>query len=292
MSKLIIAMGCAAFAVASPAQEALQCANPDVLNALVFNARPESKLVVTRTLPANPAGFAAPADFKLIGSGVRGQSLATVVAYRTSLETGKAFDDLLGLLAEQGWKREATQQPQQPMVSVAGQQPTVRVCRNGERRNVLVQELAGVRYATISGFGTNPPRACDAPVPQQNLGGFNPMAALNAAQAMMPQFSFPATARMSAAANPGVNSNFGSGSFATATRIESPDTAASLARLLARQLGEQGWRRDAEWNGALSTGSTWTRAADDGKPYWGTLEILSLGAGSYDIAFVVAGRPR
>ncbi len=59
-----------------------------------------------------------------------------------------------------------------------------------------MKEVGGVRYATIAGGQTNPPRACDVPQPQPPGFG-NPMAAINAAQAMMPQFSPPATARMS-----------------------------------------------------------------------------------------------
>jgi hypothetical protein len=291
MRRLIIAMGSLAFVAASPAQEALQCANPDVINALVFNAMPESKMVIRRTMPEATAGFGAPADFKLIGSGVRGQNMNTVVAWKTTQEAGKAFDNLLGFLFDQGWKTETIPQAQQLPVTVVGQQSTTaaRLCRDGQRRNMQVREVGGVRYATIAGGQTNPPRACDVPQPQP-VGFGNPMAAINAAQAMMPQFSLPATTRMSGQGIP--MGSGGAGSVATSMRIESPDTAASLARGLAQQLAQQGWRRDAEWNGALSTGSTWTRNSADGKPYWGTLEILSTGANTHDIGFTVAGRPQ
>ena len=287
MRKLSIAMTCLAFAAAVPAQEALQCANPDVLNALVFNARADSKLTVSRAMPANAAGFGAPADFHLIGSGMRAQNRSTVVAWKTTLETGKAFDSLLGFLSEQGWRREAAQPA---IATVAGpQQPnSAGLCRNGERRNLLVQELGGVRYATISAFEAASPRACDAPLPQQT---FNPMATINALQAAMPQFSLPETARMSGRPDPRLGGGNGS-SYSTSMRIESPDTAASLALHLARQLTEQGWRGDAEWNGALSTGSTWTRKAADGKPYWGTLEIVGAGGSVYDLGFRITARPR
>jgi hypothetical protein len=288
MRKLFIVMGLLAFAAASPAQEAFQCASPDVVNALVFSAQPELKIVITRTMPEGAGGFGAPAEFRLIGSGVRGQN--TSVAYKTTLEADKAFDSLLGFQFDQGWKSEAIQQAQQLPVTVVGQHAatTARLCRDGQRRNLVVKEAAGVRYATITGFPTSPPRACDAPLPQP--AGFNPMAAINAAQAMMPQLSLPATARMSGQGTP--MGGGGAGSVATSMRIEGPDTAASLARVLAQQLAQQGWRRDAEWSGALSTGSTWTRNAADGKPYWGTLEILSIGGNTHDIGFAVVSRPQ
>jgi len=289
MRKLSIAMACLAFAAAAPAQEALQCANPDVLNALVFNARAEWKLEVRRAMPANAAGFGAPADFQLIGSGVRGQNRSTLVAYKTTLDIGKAFDSLLGFLSGQGWKREAAQPAQQAFATVAGaQSSSAGLCRNGERRNLLVQELGGIRYATISEFGTTSPRACDTPLPQQN---FDPMASINVLRAAMPQFALPATARMSGRAEAGPQGGNGR-SYSAFMRIESTDSAASLARHLAQQLTEQGWRADAEWNGALSAGSTWTGKGTDGKSYWGTLELLGVGGNVYDLGFRISGRPQ
>jgi hypothetical protein len=281
MRKLAIAMIAVVLGSAAPAQEALQCANPDVLNALVFNGWPDSKLTIRRALPANAAGYRAPAGFTLIGSAVRGQGGGPLVAYKTTLETGKAFDSLLGLLANEGWRRETTAQAQ-PLVSVAGAPTSATVCRNGERRGLQVQDAGDVRYISISGF-TTPGWACDAPNPP----GFDPMAARNVAMTYMPRFSFPATARMAAgsALPPGNNLAFSS------ARIESPDTAASLARQLARQLAEQGWRADADWNGAVSTGSTWTRSGADQR-YWGTLEITALGGNVYNIGFAIVGATR
>lgn len=295
MRKFIIAMSAAAFTAATPAQEAMQCVNPDVLNGLVFNGRAESRLVVKRTMPEIAIGFGAPADFTLIGSGVRGAGVATVVAYKTVLESGKAFDSLLDFLYADGWRRETTPRAQPPTVSVAGPLPlAARLCRDGERRNLLVQEIEGVRYATIFGFETSPPRACNAPDPrqlaQQGLQ-MNPMAAINTLRAGMPQFSFPETARMAGGAG-AVDSNMNSDAVSTTARIESPDTAAALAGKLAQQLLAQSWRNDAQWNGTLSTGSTWTRKTDDGKTYWGTLEILSLGKGVYDVGFTLANGSR
>lgn len=287
MRKLTLAISMVTFCVAAPAQQVLQCVNADVLNSLVFNARAESKLVVRRTMPDTVDGFRAPAGFTLIGSGVRGQNLSTVVAYKTTLETTAAFDSLMGLLSAEGWKRESTSLQQQPLVSVAGPQPAAaRLCRNGQRRNMLVQEIQGVRYATIFGFEATPPRACDAPMPQQGFG-VDPIAAFNARRAILPQFTFPDTARLAPAAGGEV---FSGNSASTSARIESPDTAASLARHLSRQLVEQGWRSDAQWSGKLSTGSTWSRSNADGQTIWGTLEILSRSAGIYDVGFTLATR--
>lgn len=290
MHKFIIALGSVAFCVAAPAQQLLlQCVNPDVLNSLVFNARPDSKLLLRREMPDNAAGFRAPAQFTLIGSAVRADGLSTTVAYRTTLETQAALDSLLGFLSDEGWKRESTPEGQLPMANVAGSQPNnARLCRDGERRNLVVQESGAVRYATIHAFVTTPARACDAPSAQPGFG-VNPMASVNARQASLPRLSFPDTARMSAGAVGGV---FGGTLASTATRIESPDSPERLARYLAGQLGEQGWRSDTQWSGKLSTGSTWSRSIADGQVLHGMLEILSLGEGAYDVGFSLQMRPQ
>lgn len=282
MRNFVIAMTSVAFVTAASAQEALQCANPDVLNSLVYNGWPESRLTIRRALPENAAGYRAPAGFTLIGSSTRGRGTGTVVAYKTTLEAGRAFDSLLGLLADEGWRRETTAQAQ-PLVSVAGAPTSATMCRNGERRGLQVQDAGDVRYISISGF-TTPGWACDAPNPP----GFDPLVARNAAMPYMPRFSFPATARMAA----GSGLPQGNSLASSSARIESPDTAASLGRHLARQLAEQGWRADAEWNGTLSTGSTWTRSATDGQRYWGTLEILGMGGNVYNIGFAMVGETR
>lgn len=288
MRKFVLALGSLALAATASAQQVLQCANPDVLNSLVFNARPESKMVVKRTLPDVVAGYRAPAGFTLIGSGIRGDNASTVVAYRTALEPATALDSLLSFLSGEGWKREAPQAAPSGMM-FGPQTLDASVCRDGERRSVQVREVEGIRFARIVGYQASPPRACNAPQPTngQAMNGFgNPLAAHNAAMALMPQFSFPANAKM-AAAGPD-NPNTGGRGAVSTVRIESPDSAATLAGSLAQQLATQGWRRDAEWKGALSTGSTWTRKADDGNSYLGALELLGASKDTYDVAFTVS----
>ncbi|HTP38103.1 MAG TPA: hypothetical protein VMI92_00870 [Steroidobacteraceae bacterium] len=293
MRKFIIAVSATACSVAALAQEPFQCVNPDVLNALVFNARVESRLVAKRTLPDVADGYAAPADFTLIGSVVRGANVLTSVGYKTALEARKAFDNLLQFMNAEGWQPEFTPRTP-PAVTVAGPPPlAVNLCRNGERRNFLIRDIEGVRYAMISGYETSPPRACNVPAPQQvTLQGMqtNPLAAINALHDSLPQLSFPETARM-IAPPPGAE-NLNTDAVFSVTRIESPDTAATLAGLLSPQLVAQNWSNDAKWSGALSTGSTWIRKTDDGKKYWGTLEILSLGKGIYNVRFTLASWAR
>jgi hypothetical protein len=293
MRRIFIIVGVASFAAAATAQQALQCANPDVLNALVFGAMEDSRLVVKLEMPADPAGFRAPTGFTLIGSGVRGQNLATTVAYKTTLETRMAFDSLIAFLAEEGWKPEGVPQLAQLAISVAGSQSAAaQVCRNSVRRHVQVREVEGTRYATISGSTAMPPRVCDAPTSLDYLLS-NPMAMVNARQAQMPRLSFPDSVRLGSlpvGAEGDTHNNTFSTTYTNTTRIESPDSAASLARHLARQLSEQGWRSDADWSGKLSSGSTWSRRNAEGQSLGGMLEILSVDEGVFDVAFTLTMR--
>lgn len=286
MHKFFVSLGAIALSCAAPAQEMLQCVNPDVLNSLVYSARPEMKLALSRGMPANADGFRAPAGFSLIGSGVRGADVARIVAYRTELDSATAFERLLQSLSGEGWKREVAQQPPiANMVLPAAPANTATVCRNGERRFVQVRDVGGVHYATISTTSPGTSHACDTPAPQPTGFG-NPAAAMSAARALLPQFTFPDGTRLLPA---GPDAGMFNGVTSATARIESPDSAANLSRHLSRQLAEQGWKSDAEWSGKLSTGSTWTRRGADGEPMWGTLEILSPGAGVYEVGFMLVG---
>lgn len=285
MRKLVTAMGLMAFVVAAQGQQVLQCANPDVLNSLVFNARPEARLIVRRTMPDIVAGFRAPVAFTLIGSGVRGQ-VTTAVAYKTALEARPALEQLSSFLADEGWKPE---DQALPTVNVAGLPlVTAQLCRNGERRNIQMREQNGTRYAIISGAPTAATRECGTPSLQ--MGIVNPMVAINAARASLPQFTFPDSAR-TASRLPGGDPG-GSNVVSSIARIESPDTPASLARLLGRQLSQQGWRGDAAWDGAVGAGSTWSRRNAEGQALVGTLEIVQAGEGAYDVGFTMTRPPQ
>lgn len=291
MRKIMIAVSSLAMVAGATAQEALQCVDPDVLNALVFNARAEARVTVQRALPEVVDGFTAPEGFTLIGSGVRGENAGTVVGYKTDIAAGEAFGNLVQHMVAQGWRRESPQGAQQPTIMVAGPQPlAAQLCRNGDRRAVVVRDIEGIRYATINAYPTIPARACDAPV--QRSGGFgNPITMINEMRTNMPQLTFPETTRTVGGANPGMNAD-SSTMVSSAVRIQSPDAAGVLAEHITGQLTAQNWSNDAKWNGSLSTGSTWTRRGGDGNAYWGMLEILTRGEGVYDVQFSVSAAPR
>lgn len=276
----------AAFSLPVLGQDLLQCVDPDVANGLISGSRSETRLTVTRTLPEALSAYRAPDGFELIGSAVRGDALLTTTAFKTELDTAEAFAALLGSFEEDGWVVEPDQAPQQTF-NVTSQPLTGVVCRDRKRRALSVRETDGVRYASILLPAEMPSWECNAE--DRRLGGMESFTAL---RAQMPKLDFPPTARPASGA-PGIGGYSGSGqTVSTSSRISSPDTAASLAEHLAPQMTAQGWSVDASWSGSVSAGSTWTRRGADDTPYWGTLEVFSIGDDTYDVAFMIMTTPR
>jgi hypothetical protein len=272
MRKLVIATTAAVVAFAAVAQQPQQCVNPDLLNGLVFLGRSDQKVTVTRGLPAFMSGFRAPTGFSLIGTGVRGAD-TTVVAYKTSLPTDKAYTAVLAVLGADGWAVESTP-GSAATFNVAGGLKEGTVCRNAERRTVLAADFAGVTYVNIFSFPGARPRDCNAPLGLDLSSAMGPGAS--------PRFQFPAGTSLAQGFGGG-----GGGSnsqFTTSTRIISGETAARLVEHLASQMASQGWRPDASWFGRGSAGSTWSKT-DAGGLNWGMLEIIRVGEGTYDVDF-------
>ncbi len=282
MKKSASAAALMLFALAASSQELLQCANPDVLNGLVFRGRSDAKMTVTRAMPKEMPGMRAPAGFELIGTGVRPAGDWST-AFKTALAADKAMAALTDALATDGWSIEARQSPPETF-NVSGQPQASIVCRNGERRSLSVQDMGTTRYARMQAVTDQRARACNTEDPR--LRGTDMFT--NAARDM-PRLDFPATSHSTSMdATPGGG---GPDSYSTASRIQSPDSAAGLAAHFAAQLAKQGWRQDGAWSGARSAGSTWTRIASDGQPAWGMLEILGISRGVYEAGFTLTRKP-
>jgi hypothetical protein len=274
MRKLIPAIT-ATFALAAAAQQPGQCVNPELVNGLVFLGRSEMKTNVTPGLPGFMKGFRAPTGFALIGTGVRGLGYTTV-AYKTALASDKAHAALLAALGAEGWAVEATLGSSSTF-NVADGPREGTVCRSGERLYLLVTEAAGVRYATVNAFPQQRPRDCNAPDPAMQI---LPLAALNAA----PRFQFPAGTSLAQGAGGGGGD---SGSYTMTSRIISAETAARLVEHLAGQVAGQGWQQESRWSGSRAAGSTWRKTGTGGFT-WGTLEIVRVSEGTYDVDFTMA----
>ncbi len=267
--------------VAAQAQDLLADANQDVLNGLVFQGRAEARATVTATLPHDLAQLEVPDGFALIGTAVRGDGSRTT-AFRTSHPAARALDMLLAALDAQGWEVEMPQAvAARPTFNAPSQIQARTICRNGERRGVLVRDFEGASLASILRVGFDPsPRACHAAAPGAGIMGPGGFAQL---VREMPRFDFPQGVRVLG----GGGGGGGNDHQIAGTRVHSAeDNASALALTLSRQLANQGWTRDAAWVGELGSGSNWTRKTDE-LSLLGALEVIDLGADHYDVSFTL-----
>jgi len=267
----VIAVTTVVCAAAFAAQPPQQCVNPETVNGLVFLGRSDNKVEVTRGLPASMAGFRAPTGFSLIGTGVRPGG-TTTIAYKTSLGIDKAHAAVMAALAADGWAVEASAGSNNTFKLAGGPGDGI-VCRNGERRSLLVTETAGTTYAAIRAAAAAP-RDCGAPEPAPATG----LEVRNAA----PRFQFPAGTSLAPSLGGG-----GSSTMSTvSSRVISEETPARLVEHLASQIAAQGWQRESGWSGSAGAGSTWRRVSEDA-PAFGSLEIVRVSEGTYDVDFTM-----
>jgi len=278
MHRFAIAAIAAVTALSATAQQPLQCLNPDILNGVIFLGRGDQKVEVARGLPPFMSGFRAPAGLSLIGSGMREGGMMAVVAYKTSLSADKAYAAVVSALGAEGWAVEP-EQYSGATFHVAGNPEDGTVCRNGERRTVMVWEVAGTSYVNIMTNSQGRGRNCNVPDPVMNMGFFGPNSPL--------RFQYPAGTSLAQGGGGGGGS---SGDYLQSTRIISTETPASLVEYLASQIEGQGWSKDAGWSGTGNAGSTW-RKTIDGQLAWSTLQIVRVSEGTYDVDFAVELSP-
>jgi len=285
MRKMCIAALSSLFSLTALGQDLLQCVDPDVRNALLFSARLEGVMQITPALPASMNVFDVPADFELIGTSVRG-GMSTSVAFTTVLSSAEAYAALRGALEAEGWQPEDDQSVR--TFNVTSQPLSGRVCRNAERLSLTVYDVNGVRYATVGSYPDQRRLECNALDPRLALQG---PAMFEAMRTRMPKLDFPTTATPADGRSIGGGMSGSGETVSTSSRIRSPDSAATLVSYLASQMTAQGWRRDAGWSGSLTSGSTWTLQGDDGRPYWGTLQVVAFDDDVYEVGFMLMAQP-
>lgn len=274
MRRFVIAASAAVFTLASAAPRPMQCTNPDILNGLVFLGRSDMKMNVTLGSPGFMGDFHAPAGFSLIGTGVRPMGMS-IVAYKTSLPGGKAYEALVAALGAEGWGTEA-----RPLsgatFNVAGAPRETTLCRDGERRSLLVTESAGVSYVSLLSSPVAR-RDCNSPDPvMEMMYGMGRNAA--------PRFQFPAGTTLAQGGGGGGGSNQ---VYNTSTRIISAESPARLVEHLASQIENQGWRPDSGWSAAGNAGSTWRKAGDGKAATNAVLQIVRVSEGTYEVNFTL-----
>ncbi|HTP38101.1 MAG TPA: hypothetical protein VMI92_00860 [Steroidobacteraceae bacterium] len=275
MRKLAMTAIASCVALAAAAEQPLQCVNPDIINGVLFFGRSEGKIDVTRGLPPFMSGLRTPADFSVIGSGVRDNGMTTIVAYKTSLDSDNAYAAIVAALGTEGWEVEPQPGSTEAFRLANGPRDGI-LCRNAERRGVRVWEAAGVRYVNIETYPQAHPHDCNTPDPAMTRAFFGPNSAV-------PRFQFPAGTSLAQGAGGGGGS---SEVYSTSSRVISTETPARLVGFLAGELQDQGWRQDADWSGNGNAGSTW-RKTIDGQLTWGALKITRVSEGTYAVDFTL-----
>lgn len=275
MRKPIIAIAATTLALAVAAQQPQLCLDPQLLNGLVFLGRADLKPTIGLGQAAFMRDVKVPAPLVLIGSAERDDGMTTA-AYRTSLASDKAHAAVTGALATAGWLPESS--PSAATFRVEGAAPRDEtLCRDGERRLVLVKDVNGVRYVNVVAFPQAGTRACGA---DPLMEAMPPMSPRN----MVPVLRFPEGTSLAQPLGGGSGSNT---NFTTTSRIISAQTPASLRDYLAEQIRDLGWQPDASWSSGGGAGSTWNRIRD-GEPVLCTLEIIRVSEGTYEVNFTVA----
>lgn len=262
------------FAFAAAAQQPQQCVNPELLDGLVFLGSSDRKITVARGQAAFMSGLDVPAGLTLIGSGVR-ESGVTQVAYRSSLSPDRAYAAIMDVLGADGWVPESST-GLAATFSVADGPREASLCRDGVRRGVLVAQIDGRSYVNIIEFSGARQHPCNTD-PMMSMG-------LLPGGGAAPRFLFPQGTSLAFGRGGGGGSNT---LYTNTSRIISPETPAALVRHLASQIEQQGWQQDADWSAGASAGSTWRKSLE-GTPAWGTLEIIRVSEGTYDVDFTIA----
>ena len=282
MKKLTVALVGAFFSLAALGQDLLQCVSPDVVKGVLYNGRAESQWSVTAALPAAMSGFSMPAGFQLVGTSERVDGAAATVAFRTSLDSAAAYSAMLGAFEAEGWVTEEQPTPTSPIFVLESAPASGTICRDSERRGLIVQEISGRRYFTVS--LNNQPRTLGCNVEDPRSARVVSM--MSGLTQEAPTLRLPEGTTAANGSGRIAGGGGGSGdTYSTGDQIRITQSASSFMSNLGAQMSAQGWAVDSSWSGTLSKGGRWTKTAANGLPYWATLELVDVGGGIHDLSF-------
>lgn len=252
-------------------------------------------------MPEGFPEFELPDGIDVQGALDRGFNMSLVLITRMSPE--QATDTVVTALQQAGWTG-LDMTPYQPRGGfVSGAFPalgpgmmTQQLCHDDHGNlSVNPRSRQGV-YTRISldwNMNAGDPRMTCAQQNEQRQGrfqGFNPMAGLNE---HMPVLELPEEdrgSRFRPAFGGGVS---GSGdAFTARTPLTINWSLTRVRNWFADQLEEQGWRRDANWAGRESAGSTWSKTVGDDDALSGLLDIVHVEEDNYQLRFRISYKNR
>jgi hypothetical protein len=264
--------------VAAFGQGLLDCVEPDVLRSLLLQSQGERPTVITGVVPAEVSALKMSREFTWIGSSVRinGRVDATTnasqvtAAWRSSLAPAAARAATATALTASGWEVRAQRGTGINVFISESMQIPQSACREGQPVSFTASAMDGVTYVLVTlQRGNNSNSICNQPampVMMSNTG----------LEKYLPRLDMPADPATGVAARTGGGGG-GSGNGAVSARVEFmlKDSAGNVARHFAKQMAAQGWNSDANWSGAVSAGSSWSRQ-DAGSLIQSTLSVTAL----------------
>lgn len=278
--RLIIYFFIISSAATALAEDLLSCVDPDVRQALVSHVH-GGDTVISRELPEAFEAFQVPESFDYIGSSV--SEFQTMVAYKTSLETGPALERAMESLAAAGWKEIRNRFRLSGGFRSKDIPSYSTLCRDDRTFSMTARRAVEATFVNMTTASRQVDPSCDALISPQTL--FDRDRGLSQ---HMPALSLPEGAKAARGVSLGAIMGGVSSDNRTSRTSITVSTALSAQELMddfARQLDEQGWRIDAQWSGRLAVGSTWSAQPDDTLSLFAALDIVGIDESIYQAYF-------
>jgi len=139
------------------------------------------------------------------------------------------------------------------------QQASQPVCRDGGTINVSSSVMDGITYVLLMiPRGNATTTTCSQPARPAGAGN-SPF------QPYLPHLQLPVDPATGEAARLGSSGGgYGGNSFSARTEFTTTDSVGNVGRHFAKQMAEQGWSSDANWSGAATAGSSWSKRVEAG----------------------------
>lgn len=258
-------------------QGLLDCVEPDVLRALLPQGQGQDPPAITGEVPRELVVLKMPGAFAWIGSAERiaGRVSATMnltlvsAAWRSSLEPEAARAAAAAALTSSGW--DVRPPPVMGVFTSASMPVMQTACREGMPVNLNTSAMDGVTYVlvTFQRGSTTGNAICDRPA-----AAFQTIAGL---QSQLPQLEMPVDPeRQTSARLQGTSMNVSGNMIHAQAEFVIRGPVGNVARHFATQMADQGWTRDAQWSGASTAGSSWSKRPQAGSLMQGTLSVTRL----------------
>ena len=234
-------------------------------------------------LPDGLPSFTLPAGVQVMGSLDQGQRKQVILT--TSMESAMAQEALIeAFLTEDGWVKEPTlsEETLQPRGFVSeGQAPAtptslpLRLCHD-RHGSVQIDSRFAANVIYMS-FGGAPRRGTPSCLQSRQFEQRIMARNTSTLSKYMPVIELPAGS--GTRGNRPLNDSNGTSEneIETGVRLSAEDQSLrGLNRNFSRQMRRQGWKRDEQWAGDLSAGSSWTLQTDDDRELSALLSLVHV----------------